>query len=88
MNTISINKSLYEGAEIYAKLHHISVEAVVEKGLNLLFGKNQEKGKEDARTSDLEKALELMDTMMVSGGQVIPLNAEDMNALVEKKQLQ
>lgn len=40
MNTISINKSLYEGAEIYAKLHHISVEAVVEKGLNLLFGKN------------------------------------------------
>ncbi len=88
MNTISINNSLYKGAEIYAKLHHISVEAVVEKGLNLLFGKNQEKDKESSRTSDLEQALKLMDTMMVSGGQAIPLNAEDMGALAEKKQLQ
>lgn len=88
MNTISINKSLYEGAEIYAKLHHISVEAVVEKGLNLLFGKNQEKGKESSRTSDLEKALKLMETMMVSGGQTVPLNVEDMGVLAEKKQLQ
>lgn len=39
MNTITINSAAYQGAEMYAKLHHISVEAVFEKGIDLLLGK-------------------------------------------------
>lgn len=39
MKTITINSVAYQGAEMYAKLHHISVEAVVEKGIDLLLGK-------------------------------------------------
>lgn len=39
MNTVTINSVAYQGAEMYAKLHHISVEAVFEKGIDLLLGK-------------------------------------------------
>lgn len=33
MNTITIDSNIYRGAEIYAKLHNISVERLVEKFL-------------------------------------------------------
>ena len=41
MNTITIDSNIYQGAERYAKLHHISVNAVIEKGVLLLLNKIQ-----------------------------------------------
>ena len=38
MNTITIDSNIYKGAEMYAKLHKISIEAAIEKGLTLLLG--------------------------------------------------
>ena len=38
MNTITIDSNIYKGAEMYAKLHKISIAAVIEKGLTLLLG--------------------------------------------------
>lgn len=38
MNTISIDPNLYKGAELYAKLHNISIKSLVEKALLNILG--------------------------------------------------
>lgn len=38
MNTISIDPNLYKGAELYAKLHNISIKSLVEKALINILG--------------------------------------------------
>lgn len=39
MNTITIDSKIYRIAEMYAKLHHVSVETVFEKSVNLFLKK-------------------------------------------------
>lgn len=84
MNTIAINSNIYKGAEMYAKLHHISVEAVVEKGLSLLLEKFNPKEK-TVSNSELEQAMAIMDTMMAKGGKQIPADENPMDVFVEQK---
>jgi hypothetical protein len=43
MNTIAIDSNIYHGAEMYAKIHNLSINAVIEQGLLLLFDKIQPK---------------------------------------------
>lgn len=38
MNTISIDPNLYKGAELYAKVHNISIKSLVEKALLNILG--------------------------------------------------
>lgn len=38
MNTITIDNNIYRGAEIYAKLHNISVKSLVEKAILNIVG--------------------------------------------------
>ena len=84
MNTIAINSNMYKGAEMYAKLHHISVEAVVEKGLSLLLEKFHPKEK-TVSNSGFEQAMAIMDTMMAKGGKRIPVDENPMDVFVEQK---
>lgn len=51
MKTISIDSNMYKGAEMYAKLHNISVERLVEKFL-LTFQKPSSEIKTVAEESD------------------------------------
>ena len=74
MNTIAIDSNIYQGAEMYAKLHNISVRDVIEKGVTLLVGKLQAK-KDESKAAKLEQAMALMDTMMVKGGKPVPADA-------------
>lgn len=39
MNTIIVDSATYQEAEMYAKMHNITVEAAFEKGIDLLLGK-------------------------------------------------
>lgn len=39
MNTITVDSKIYRIAEMYATLHHISVETVFEKSVNLFLKK-------------------------------------------------
>ena len=56
MNTISIDSNIYKGAELYAKLHNISVEAVIEKGLTLLLENLTSKKKVADENAEFQKA--------------------------------
>ena len=84
MNTIAIDSSIYQGAEMYAKLHNVSVRDVIEKGVSMLVGTFQRE-KADVRETRLEQAMALMDTMMVQGGEPVPADFDGMAAMVEEK---
>lgn len=43
MNTITIDNNIYRGAEIYAKLHNISVKALIEKAILNIVGNKKNK---------------------------------------------
>ena len=78
MNTISIDSDIYHGAEMYAKLHNISVRDVIEKSITMLVGKFQ-LDKSKTHGKQLEQAMALMDTMMVKGGKAVPADSEEFN---------
>ena len=52
MKTIAIDNNIYEGAEMYAKLHNISVERLVEKFLLTFQKPSSEIEKMVAENSD------------------------------------
>lgn len=85
MNTVAIDSNIYKGAELYAKLHKISVEAVIEKGLTLLLGKNTLKKEVADEDVELEKAMKLMETMMIQGGKPVPADVDPMAIFVQEK---
>ena len=85
MNTVAIDSNIYKGAEFYAKLHKISVEAVIEKGLTLLLGKMTLKKEVLDEDVELEKAMKLMDTMMIQGGKPVPADVDPMAIFVQEK---
>ena len=51
MNTITVDSKIYRIAEMYATMHHISVEAVFEKSVNLFLKKFSLKHEEASRAS-------------------------------------
>lgn len=84
MNAVTIDNNRYRTAEMYAKLHNISIKAVVARSLDLLFGQ----AKTDVLTdkeSDFDKAMAVMDSMMIKGGKQIPADENGINALIEQK---
>ena len=83
MNTITIDSNIYKSAELYAKLHKISVEDVIEKGLTLLLGKLTPKKEVADESAEFEKAMAIMDTMMIQGGEPVPSDVDPMAVFVE-----
>ena len=85
MNTISIDSNIYKGAELYAKLHRISVEAVIEKGLTLLLGNLTSKKKVADENAEFQKALAYVESLTAKGGKPVPADLDPMAVFVEEK---
>ena len=84
MNTITIDSNIYKGVESYAKLHNISIESVIEKGLTLFLDMMiPPTAKKEGK--NLDEALALMDSMMIKGGKTIPADEDAMETFVETK---
>ena len=85
MNTISIDSNIYKGAELYAKLHNISVEAVIEKGLTLLLENLTSKKKVADENAEFQKALAYVESLTVKGGKPVPADVDSMSIFVDEK---
>lgn len=85
MNTISIDSNIYKGAELYAKLHKISVEAVIEKGLTLLLGNLTSNKKVADENAEFQKALAYVESLTAKGGKPVPADLDPMAVFVEEK---
>lgn len=83
MNTVTIDSKIYKGVENYAKLHNISIESVIEKGMTLFLGTLIPTAKK--KEKNLDEALALMDSMMIKGGKTIPADEDAMETFVETK---
>ena len=83
MNTITIDSNIYKGVEAYAKLHNVSIQSVIEKGLTLFLGKFVPAPSHENRS--LDEALALMDTMMIKDGTPVPADEDAMSTLAEGK---
>lgn len=85
MNTISIDSNIYKGAELYAKLHKISVETVIEKGLTLLLGNLTSKKEVADEDAEFQKALAYVESLTAKGGKPVPADIDPMATFVEEK---
>ena len=81
MNAVTIDNNRYRTAEMYAKLHNISIRDVVAKSLDLLFEQTPAETSANKET-DLDKAMAIMDTMMIKGGKKIPADEKGVDALI------
>ena len=84
MNTIAINSKTYEGAEMYAKLHNISVSDAVEKAVLLLIEKVQAK-KKFTDTAEFKEALAYVKSKAAKGSIPVPPDENGLDALIEAK---
>lgn len=83
MNTISIDSNLY--IKLYAKLHKMSVEAVIEKGLNLLWRDfSHEKDVVD-ENAEFQRALAYVESITTKEGKPVPADINPMDVSVETK---
>lgn len=87
MNTVIINNKTYQSAELYAKLHNVSVSDVVEKAVSLLLQKVQHKQKY-TETTEFKEALAYVKSIKAKGGNPIPADENGLEALVTKKYAQ
>lgn len=90
MNTVSINSSLYNSTELYARQHHITIEEAVESGLRLLlnqFHTTKEKAKSVWDTDEYKNALAHVRSLSLKGGQPIPSDEDGREARTEKYML-
>lgn len=84
MNAITIDDNRYKSAEIYAKLHNISIKDVVARSLDLLF-RQTSKTELVTNDTDLENAMAIMDSITMKGGKPIPPEENGLDALIDKK---
>ena len=83
MNTIAIDSNIYKGAESYAKLHNISVTAVIEKAISLFLQKVQPKQKL-LETAEFNDALSYVKTLKAKGGKPIPADENSLDAKIRQ----
>lgn len=87
MNTISIDSTLYNSTEQYAKQHKMTIEEVVEASLRLMFNPfhaKQGKTKSVWDTDEYKNALMYLDTLADGSGKPIPDSEDGRNARTEK----
>ncbi len=87
MNTIVINSKTYQSAELYAKMHNVSISDVVEKAVSLLLQKIQPK-ESFTETTEFKDALAYVKTLKAKGGKPIPEDENGLEVLVAKKYAQ
>lgn len=87
MNTISIDSSLYNSTEEYARQHHMNINQVVEAGLKLLLTQispKHEKAESVWDTDEYRNAMAYLDTLSDKSGKPIPADEDGRNARTEK----
>lgn len=87
MNTISIDSSLYNSTEQYARQHHMNINQVVEEGLKLLLSQirpKHEKAKSVWDTEEYKNAMAYLDTLSDKSGKPVPDDEDGRDARTEK----
>ena len=86
MNTITIDSNIYQSVENYAKLHNISVNDVIERGVSLLLGKVLTPKNTDVKeTTGFKEALAYVRTLKAQNGKPVPENENGLEALTDLK---
>lgn len=86
MNTITIDSNIYQSVENYAKLHNISVNDVIERGVSLLLGKVLAPRNTDVKeTTGFKEALAYVRTLKAQNGKPVPENENGLEALTDLK---
>lgn len=86
MNTITIDSNIYQSVENYAKLHNISVNDVIERGVSLLLGKVlAPKNTNVKETTGFKEALAYVRTLKAQNGKPVPENENGLEALTDLK---
>lgn len=86
MNTITIDSNIYQSVENYAKLHNISVNDVIERGVSLLLGKVLASKNTDVKeTTGFKEALAYVRTLKAQNGKPVPENENELEALTDLK---
>lgn len=86
MNTITIDSNIYQSVENYAKLHNISVNDVIERGVSLLLGKVLAPKNIDVKeTTGFKEALAYVRTLKAQNGKPVPENENGLEALTDLK---
>ena len=86
MNTITIDSNIYQRVENYAKLHNISVNDVIERGVSLLLGKVLASKNTDVKeTTGFKEALAYVRTLKAQNGKPVPENENGLEALTDLK---
>lgn len=86
MNTITIDSNIHQSVENYAKLHNISVNDVIERGVSLLLGKVLASKNTDVKeTTGFKEALAYVRTLKAQNGKPVPENENGLEALTDLK---
>lgn len=86
MNTITIDSNIYQSVENYAKLHNISVNDVIERGVSLLLGKVLASKNTDVKeTTGFKEALAYVRTLKAQNGKPVPESENGLEALTDLK---
>ena len=88
MNTITIDDNIYRGAELYAKLHNISITKLVEKAIQNIVSQ-KEKPFELKKEEELSPEIRSLIGVVKSPSQIDDLNGRNarMEYLKEKYSL-
>ena len=79
MNTITIDSNIYQSVENYAKLHNISVNDVIERGVSLLLGKVLAPKNTDVKeTTGFKEALAYVRTLKAQNSKPVPENDSEL----------
>ena len=86
MNTITIDSNISQSVKNYAKLHNISVNDVIERGVSLLLGKVLASKNTDVKeTTGFKEALAYVRTLKAQNGKPVPENENGLEALTDLK---
>ena len=84
MSTVTIDTSVYNKAELYAKMNNLSVRDVVEAGIKMFVGKPKKAVSVD-NSSEFEAAMAYIRTISAKGGKPVPAEESGKGAVVDVK---
>ena len=83
MNTLTIDQAIYDGAALYARQNNISIQKVIEQGVQLLLA-NVRLSNTKRNEIDIEEALKYVSTLSAKGGHPVPADEAGSDARTEK----
>ena len=83
MNTLTIDQAIYDGAALYARQNNMSIQKVIEQGVQLLLA-NVRLSNTKRNEIDIEEALKYVSTLSAKGGHPVPADEDGSDARTEK----